>query len=97
MTREEAYKWNENSHDENYSTVQEMEESIHYLLKRIYDRFDIQIEELKEEYSKRNCSKCKFVSIDTLGLIYCTSPKSPLSSCLFAIHPNFSCNKWEAK
>jgi hypothetical protein len=53
MTREEAYIWNENSHDENYSTIQEMEESIHYLLKRIYDRFDIQIKELKEEYSKR--------------------------------------------
>ena len=40
LTREEAYIWNENSHDEKYSTVQEMEESIHYLLKRIYDSFE---------------------------------------------------------
>ena len=44
-----------------------------------------------------SCKNCKYVSIDTLGFIYCASPKSPLSSCLFAIHPNFSCNKWESK
>lgn len=97
MTREEAYKWNENSHDENFSTVREMEESIYYLLKRIYDSFEIQINEIKDEFSNRSCENCKYVSIDTLGLIYCASSKSPLSSCLFAIHPNFSCNKWESK
>ena len=48
MTREEAYKWNENSHDANYSTVKEMEESIHFLLKKIYDNFEVRMEDLKE-------------------------------------------------
>lgn len=96
MTREEAYIWNENSHDENYSTVQEMEESIHYLLKRIYDRFDIQIKELKEDYSKRNCSNCKFVGY--------FSPHESLecqnNDCNFYgndVDIFTSCNKWEAK
>lgn len=50
-----------------------------------------------EALENRSCNNCKYVSIDTLGLIYCSSPKSPLSSCLFPIHPNFSCNKWEVK
>ena len=54
MTREEAYKWNENSHDDNFSTVKEMEESIHYLLKKIYDNFDIQLKELKERVRVAN-------------------------------------------
>ena len=60
------------------------------------DELDEAIEEL-EALNNRSCRNCKYVSIDTLGLIYCSSPKSPLSSCLFPIHPNFSCNKWEIK
>ena len=59
-------------------------------------KLDEAIKEL-EELQSRSCNNCKYVSSDTLGLIYCSSPKSPLSSCLFPIHPNFSCNKWEVK
>ncbi|WP_323586050.1 hypothetical protein [Aliarcobacter butzleri] len=54
------------------------------------------IEEL-EALENRSCNNCKYVFSDTLGLIYCSSPKSPLSSCVFPIHPKFSCNKWEVK
>ena len=48
-----------------------------------------------EALENRSCRNCKYVFSDTLGFIYCSSPKSPLSSCVFPIHPNFSCNKWE--
>lgn len=57
---------------------------------------DEAIEEL-EELQNRTCKNCKYVFSDTLEFIYCSSPKSPLSSCVFPIHPNFSCNKWEEK
>lgn len=60
------------------------------------DELDEAIEEL-EALENRRCNNCKYVSSDTLGLIYCSNPKSPLSSCVFPIHPNFSCNKWEIK
>lgn len=66
-----------------------------YHKERIED-FHEAIDEL-EALQNRSCNNCKYVSIDTFGLIYCSSPKSPLSSCLFPIHPNFSCNKWEVK
>ena len=54
------------------------------------------IEEL-QELENRNCSNCKYVYIDTLGFNYCENPISPLSSCIFALHPSFCCNKWENK
>ena len=50
-----------------------------------------------EDLQNRTCKNCKYVFSDTLGFIYCSSPKSPLSSCVFPIHPNFCCNKWEVK
>ena len=50
-----------------------------------------------EDLENRRCNNCKYVFSDTFGLIYCSSPKSPLSSCVFPIHPNFCCNKWESK
>ena len=52
--------------------------------------------ELKE-LENRSCSNCKYVYIDTLGFNYCENPISPLSSCIFALHPSFCCNKWENK
>lgn len=59
-------------------------------------KIDEAIEEL-EALENRRCNNCKYVFSDTLGFIYCSSPKSPLSSCVFPIHPNFCCNKWEVK
>lgn len=69
------------SRDETNKAIQELTEAIDEL----------------EALEDRSCRNCKFVFSDTLGLIYCSSPKSPLSSCVFPIHPNFSCNKWEVK
>ena len=67
-----------------------------YCTDSVCGKLDLAIAEL-EALENRSCNNCKYVFSDTLGLIYCSSPKSPLSSCLFPIHPNFSCNKWEVK
>lgn len=96
MTREEAYKWNTNSHDVNFSTVEEMEESIHYLLKRIYDSLE-----------NRNCSNCKYIDDEYFDL-FCINPdvtnqhnhlfengQSMYDN--FKVSANFCCNKWEPK
>ena len=49
MTREEAYEWNENTHDVNFPLeVEKMQESIFYLLKKVYDGFE-----------SRTCENCK--------------------------------------
>ena len=94
MTREEAYKWNTNSHDVNFSTVEEMEESIHYLLKKIYDSLE-----------NRNCSNCKYTD-DRYFDLFCinTDVINQHNHLLvngesmydnFKVSANFSCNKWE--
>ena len=96
MIREEAYIWNENAHDEKYSTVQEMEESIHYLLKRIYDSFE-----------NRTCENCKYTDDEYFDL-FCINPdvinqhdhlfgdgQSMYDN--FKVSANFGCNKWESK
>lgn len=36
ITEEEAYTWNENTHSEYGGTVEQMQESIHYLIKKIF-------------------------------------------------------------
>lgn len=94
MTREEAYIWNENSHDENFSTVREMEESIHYLLKKIYDNFEVKINKINDEFSNRSCKNCKF------GMTYlfddeieCFKIEAETQGTYFS--KDFSCNKWE--
>ncbi len=82
MTREEAYKWNTNSHDVNFSTVEEMEESIHYLLKRIYDSLE-----------NRNCSNCKFVGLTGYGNLKCENISSVI--CNKMTDYKISCTEWE--
>ena len=57
---------------------------------------DEAIKEL-EALENRSCEGCKYVYIDTLGFNYCENPISPLSSCIFALHPSFCCNKWKSK
>ena len=96
MTREEAYIWNTNSHDVSFSTVDEMEESIHYLLKKIYDSLE-----------NRNCSNCKHTDDEYFDL-FCINPdvinqhndlfengQSMYDN--FKVSANFSCNKWELR
>ena len=86
MTREEAYIWNENSHDENYSTVKEMEESIHYLLKMIYDSFE-----------NRSCKNCKFGMTYPYDDddIECVKIEADTQGMYFT--GDFCCNKWEKR
>lgn len=50
-----------------------------------------------EDLNNRRCSNCKYVRNDTLGYNYCNCAVSPLSSCIFPLHPGFCCNKWESK
>ena len=83
MTREEAYIWNENSHDEKYSTVQEMEESIHYLLKRIYDSFE-----------NRSCENCIHYKQSSTH-IYKTCYANKVNGFNLESDIDFYCNKWE--
>ena len=85
MTREETYIWNENTHDKNYSTVEEMEESIHYLLKKIYDDF-----EERELFlaTKDLCTdSCKYYLSDNGNY-----PLEPCGSCT-----RFYADMWESK
>lgn len=86
MTREEAYIWNENSHDENYSTVKEMEESIHYLLKRIYDSFE-----------NRSCKNCFYFNSKYQLLDINNSITNRCEKLSLYVTDDFCCNKWESK
>lgn len=63
-----------------------------YIHGELTSDIDEAIKEL-EDLQNRTCKNCKYVFSDTLEFIYCSSPKSPLSSCVFPIYPNFSCNK----
>lgn len=64
--------------------------------KEIIEQTEEAIKEL-EELENRSCESCKYVIKDTLGYKYCNCAASPLSSCIFALHPDFCCNKWESK
>ena len=99
MTREEAYKWNEYSHDENFATVREMEESIYYLLKNIYDSFEIQINEIKGEFSNRSCENCNYNKKQGSFTVFCDKKVYPDGSIMgwHSFTKDFSCNYWESK
>ncbi len=44
MTREEAYNWNENSHDLRFTgEVEDMQESIYFLITKIYKHHEAQL------------------------------------------------------
>ena len=73
------------------------EEKVQVLFSNGLHKLMIDLIEELEELENRSCSNCKYVYIDTLGFNYCENPISPLSSCIFALHPSFCCNKWENK
>ncbi len=61
MTREEAYNWNENSHDLRFTgEVEDMQESIYFLITKIYKHHEAQTKKLnKEIYDLRQEAQIK--------------------------------------
>ena len=87
MTREEAYEWNENTHDVTFTLeVEEMQESIFYLLKKVYNDFE-----------SRTCENCKHKYVVDAMTVECRDNDSMLEYLDLDCFPDFGCNKFERK
>lgn len=86
MNRKDAYEWNKNTHDTNFTKdAKEMEESIHFLLKRIFDFIE-----------NKKCGTCKYFvmdpAINKIGNCKNYFPQTPNFTVI-----DFDCKCWELK
>lgn len=85
MTKEKANEWIENTFSE-WTKENDRQESIFYLVKRIYN-----------DLENRSCENCKFKYVINSTYTECRCNESPLYSLDLVCFPFFSCNQWEPK
>ncbi len=65
MTREEAYNWNENSHDLRFTgEVEDMQESIYFLITKIYKHHEAEMQKLAKD-----CHRAMEIVIEQTALV----------------------------
>jgi hypothetical protein len=85
MTRADAKNWLENSFSD-YMKEDSREESIFYLVKKIYDDFE-----------NRSCQNCKYYNFETANISYGTKGFCKWNG-LASNEINFKyCSEWESK
>ena len=85
MTKEKANEWIENTFSD-WTKEDDRQESIFYLVKKIYDDFE-----------NRTCENCKFKYVVDSMCTECTCNDSPIDYIDFDCFPFFSCSEWEPK